>query len=66
MSETICDALRESHETQRSLCRKLLRSKAGDRGWMATAKALSHKVHHHLAKKCRKDFARMQKSLRAG
>jgi hypothetical protein len=89
MSETIYDALRESHETQRSLCRKLLRSKAGDRGWMATSKALSHKVHHHLreeekkffqvsgkilgtrekvslAKKYRKDFARMQTTLRAG
>ena len=152
MTETIYDALRESHETQRSLCRKLLRSKPGDsrraelfrelrielaahaaaeerflyapilmsdagldvsrhalhehhqmdelveklqdgqpsdRGWMATAKALSHKVHHHLreeekkffqvsgkilaarekvsaARKYRKDFARMQKTLRAG
>lgn len=152
MSETIYDALRESHETQRSLCRKLLRSKPGDprrgelfrelkielaahaaaeerflyapilmfdagldvsrhalhehhemdelvekleegepgdRGWMNTAKALSHKVHHHLreeekkffqvsgkilgprqkvsaAKKYRKDFARMQRTLRAG
>lgn len=152
MTETIYEALRESHETQRSLCRKLLRSKPGDarradlfrelrielaahaaaeerflyapilmfdagldvsrhalhehhqmdelveklqhgepgdRGWMATAKALSHKVHHHLreeekkffqvsgkilgtrekvsmAKKYRKDFARMQKTLRAG
>ena len=29
MSETIYDVLRESHETQRSLCRKVLRSKAG-------------------------------------
>lgn len=152
MTETIYDALRESHETQRSLCRKLLRSKPGDarradlfrdlrielaahaaaeerflyapilmfdagldvsrhalhehhqmdelveklqkgepgdRGWMATAKALSHKVHHHLreeekkffqvsgkilgtrekvsmAKKYRRDFARMQKALRQG
>jgi hemerythrin superfamily protein len=152
MPETIYDALRESHETQRSLCRKLLRSKPGDerraelfrelrielaahaaaeerflyapilmfdagldvsrhalhehhqldelveslqegqpsdRGWMAAAEALSHKVHHHLreeekkffqvsgkilgtrekvalAKKYRKNFARMQKTLRAG
>ena len=111
MTETIYDALRDSHQTQRSLCRKLLRSKPGDarraelfrelrielaahaaaeerflyapllmadagldvsrhalhehhqidelveklqkgepgdRGWLATAKALSHKVHHHL------------------
>ena len=152
MPETIYDALRESHETQRSLCRKLLRSRPGDarrgelfrelrielashaaaeerflyapilmfdgglnvsrhalhehheldelveklqdgepgdRGWMATAKVLSREVHHHLreeerkffqvsgrilgtrekvalAGKYRKDFARMQKQLRAG
>lgn len=152
MTETIYDALRESHETQRSLCRKLLRSKPGDarraelfrelrielaahaaaeerflyapilmadagldvsrhalhehhqldelveklqkrelgdRGWLATARALSHKVHHHLreeetkffqvsgkllgprekvslAKKYRRDFARMHKMLREG
>lgn len=152
MTETVYDALRESHETQRSLCRRLLRSKPGDsrraelfrelrielaahaaaeerflyapilmadagldvsrhalhehhqidelietlqkgepgdRGWLATAKALSHKVHHHLreeetkffqvsgkilgsrektalAKKYRRDFARMQKMLRQG
>jgi hypothetical protein len=108
---TIYDALHESHERQRSLCRKLLRTKAhdqrridlfrelrielaaheaaeerhlyvpmlmddrgldssrhalhehheldelveklregrpGDRGWMATARALSRQVHHHL------------------
>jgi hypothetical protein len=150
MTETIYDALRESHETQRSLCRRLLRSnpgdtrraelfrelrielaahaaaeerflyapilmadagldvsrhalhehhqldelveklqkgEPGDRGWLATAKALSHKVHHHLreeetkffqvsgkilgtrekvslAKKYRRDFARMHKALR--
>jgi hypothetical protein len=150
MTETIYDALRESHETQRSLCRKLLRSnpgdtrraelfrelrielaahaaaeerflyapilmadagldvsrhalhehhqldelveklqkgEPGDRGWLATAKALSHKVHHHLreeetkffqvsgkilgtrekvslAKKYRRDFARIHKALR--
>ncbi len=30
MSDTIYDALRESHELQRSLCRKLLRAEAGD------------------------------------
>lgn len=152
MPETIYDALRESHETQRSLCRKLLRSRPGDarrgelfrelrielaahaaaeerflyapilmfdngldvsrhalhehheldelveklqdgepddRGWMATAKVLSREVHHHLreeekkffqvsgkilgnrekvtlARKYRKDFARMKKQLRAG
>lgn len=146
MPETIYDALRESHETQRSLCRRLLRSRPGeareqifrdlrielaahaaseerflyatilmfdagldvsrhalhehhemdelveklregtpsDRGWLATARALSHEVHHHLreeekkffqvsgkilgdreklalAKKYRRDFARMKK-----
>lgn len=119
MTETIYDALRESHATQRSLCRRLLRSKPGDarraelfrelrielaahaaaeerflyapilmsdagldvsrhalhehhqldelveklqkgepgdRGWMATAKALSHKVHHHLREEEKKFF----------
>lgn len=30
MSDSIYEALRESHEIQRSLCRRLLRSKAGD------------------------------------
>ena len=32
MSDNLYDALRESHEIQRSLLRKLLRSKAGTRG----------------------------------
>ena len=31
MPETVYDALRESHETQRSLCRRLLRSRPGTR-----------------------------------
>ncbi len=116
---TIFDALRESHEAQRSLCRKLLRSPphserridvftalrielaahaaaeerflyvpvlmhdAGlhvsrhaqhehheidelveelqvndhnGRGWMATAKKLSHEVHHHLREEETKFF----------
>ena len=128
MSETIYDALRESHETQRSLCRKLLRTKPGDarraelfrelrielaahaaseerflyapilmfdagldvsrhalhehhqmdelveklqegepgdRGWMATAKALSHKVHHHLREEEKKFFQVSGKVLSA-
>lgn len=151
MSETIYDALRESHAVQRSLCRKLLRTppKSGRRtevfsalrielaahaaaeerflyaailmddnglkpsrhalhehheideiieemqvidkngsGWMAKARKLSEKVHHHLreeekkffqssgkllsqtqkqtlARKYRKDYARMLKALRA-
>lgn len=30
MADTIYEALRESHELQRSLCRKLLRAKPGD------------------------------------
>ncbi len=30
MTDTIYDALRESHEIQRSLCRKLLRAEPGD------------------------------------
>lgn len=152
MRETIYEALHESHERQRSLCRALLRTKAHtekriaiftdlrielashaaaeerylyapilmeDAGlsssrhalhehhqmdelvedlqvrdhsgssWLATAKKLSEKVHHHLreeekkffqvsgkllsnaqklrcAKLYRKDYTRMQKSLRAG
>lgn len=151
MSETIYDALRESHAVQRSLCRKLLRTppkserrtevfsalrielaahaaaeerflyaailmddnglkpsrhalhehheideiieemQVADKngsGWMAKARKLSEKVHHHLreeekkffqssgkllsqaqkqmlARKYRKDYARMLKSLRA-
>lgn len=119
MSETLYDALRESHEIQRTLCRRLLRSKphtavreqvftelrielaaheaAEERylyvpmlmhdmglnasrhalhehhqldelveelqvsdkaapGWMATAKQLSHKVHHHLREEEKKFF----------
>ena len=119
MPETIYDALRESHEIQRSLCRKLLRTqphdarrrdlfrelrielaaheaaeerflyvpmlmddmgllssrhalhehheidelieklqegRPGDRGWMATARALSTKVHHHLREEEKKFF----------
>lgn len=119
MPETIYDALRESHEIQRSLCRRLLRSpphdarrgdlfrelrielaaheaaeerflyvpmlmddmglhasrhalhehheidelveklqegEPSDRGWMATAKALSKEVHHHLREEETKFF----------
>ena len=119
MTETIYDALRESHELQRSLCRKLLRSKpgtqvrqqlftalrielaahaaseerylyvpilmhdmglmssrhalaehhqvdeiiedmqalgVGHRRWMAKAKKLSEKVHHHLKEEEKKFF----------
>jgi hypothetical protein len=119
VSETIYDALRESHEIQRGLFRKLLRSKAGTRdrislfsetrrelqahaaaeerflyspmlmddmglwssrhalhehhqidelvevmqaldtasdAWLETARALSHKVHHHLREEEKKFF----------
>lgn len=119
MTESIYDALRESHEIQRSLCRKLLRSQPGtkhrkdlftqlrielaaheaaeerflyvpllmhdmglnssrhalhehheldelveelqkehasERGWIATAKKLSEKVHHHLKEEETKFF----------
>lgn len=119
MTENLYDALRESHELQRSLFRKLLRSKPGTRerialfsetrreleaheaaeerylyvpmlmddmgllssrhalhehhvidelvedlqslnpagdAWIDTAKALSHKVHHHLREEEKKFF----------
>lgn len=119
MTETIYDALRESHAIQRSLCRKLLLSKPhtqerisiftdlrielaahaaaeerflympimmydmgldssrhalhehhqvdelieelqvrdhSARGWLATARKLSHKVHHHLKEEEKKFF----------
>lgn len=119
MSDTIYDALRESHQLQRSLCRKLLLSKphtrhriaaftdlrielaahaaaeerylyvpilmddmglsssrhalhehhemdelveqlqekdTSGRGWLATARKLSHKVHHHLREEEKKFF----------
>jgi len=128
MTDTLYDALRESHERQRSLCRSLLRTAphadrrrevfrelrielaaheaaeertlyvamlqhdAGldssrhalhehheidelveklrtgqrfDRGWMATAKALSTKVHHHLREEERKFFQVSGKLLSA-
>ena len=81
-------ALHEHHQMD-ELVEKLQEGEPGDRGWMATAKALSHKVHHHLreeekkffqvsgkilgtrekvslAKKYRKDFARMQKIAARG
>lgn len=119
MSDTIYDALRESHRIQRSLCRKLLLSKPhtqhriatftdlrielaahaaaeerylyapilmddmglsssrhalhehhevdelveqlqeedhSSRGWLATARKLSHEVHHHLREEEKKFF----------
>jgi hemerythrin superfamily protein len=128
MPETIYDALRASHKTQRSLCRKLLRSKPGTqqrqelftalrielaahaaseerylyvpilmtdtglspsrhalsehhevdeiieemqelgfahRGWMAKARQLSEKVHHHLKEEEKKFFQASGKILSA-
>ena len=128
MTESIYDALRESHQVQRSLCRKLLRTaphdqrrrdlfrelrielaaheaaeerhlyvpmlmddmglsasrhalhehhqidelieklqqgRPGDRGWMATARALSTKVHHHLREEETKFFQVSGKILSA-
>jgi hypothetical protein len=128
MSETIFEALRESHERQRSLCRKLLRSSAhtghrvetftalrielaahaaaeerhlyvpilmddmglnsarhalhehhqmdelvedlqtldhAGRSWMATARKLSEKVHHHLREEETKFFQVSGKLLSA-
>lgn len=119
MTETLYDALRESHQIQRSLCRKLLLSKphtqrrsalfadlrvelaahaaaeerylyvpmlmddkginasrhalhehhqldelveqlqkedTSSRGWLATARKLSHEVHHHLREEEKKFF----------
>ena len=124
----IYDALREGHELQRSLCRKLLRTKAhdqrrvdlfrelrielaaheaaeerylyvpmlmddrglnssrhalhehheidelieklregrpGDRGWLATARALSKQVHHHLREEETRFFQMSGKILSA-
>ena len=49
MSETIYDALRESHHTQRSLCRKLLRSKAGTEARQALFAALRLELAAHAA-----------------
>jgi len=126
MMETVYDALRESHETQRSLCKRLLRTKPGtgsrddifkalyveleahaaaeerflyapilmddnglspsrhalaehheieemledlqsepsnSPGWLAQAKALSKKVHHHLREEEKKFFQASGKIL---
>ncbi len=128
MPETIYDALRDSHETQRSLCRKLVRSRphtkdrqdiftalrielaahaaaeerflyapilmtdtglsssrhalsehhevdeiveemqelgVAHRGWMAKARKLSEKVHHHLKEEEKKFFQVSGKILSA-
>jgi hypothetical protein len=49
MTETIYDALRESHAIQRSLCRKLLRSKPGTAGRAAIFKQLRVELAAHEA-----------------
>lgn len=49
MPETIYDALRESHDTQRSLCRKLLRSKSGTRDRQALFTTLRIELAAHAA-----------------
>ena len=49
MPETIYDALRESHETQRSLCRRLLRSKSGTRERLDLFTALRIELAAHAA-----------------
>ena len=48
-------ALHEHHQMD-ELVEKLQDGEPGDRGWMATAKALSHKVHHHLREEEKKFF----------
>jgi hypothetical protein len=49
MPETIYDALRESHEIQRSLCRKLLRSAPGGARRSQLSKALRNELAAHAA-----------------
>lgn len=49
MSETIYDALRESHEIQRSLLRKLLRSKPGTQDRISLFKQVRLELQAHEA-----------------
>lgn len=49
MPETIYDVLRESHENQRSLCRKLLRSKSGTQERQDLFTALRIELAAHAA-----------------
>lgn len=49
MPDTIYDALRESHETQRSLCRRLLRSKPHTRERQALFTELRIELAAHAA-----------------
>lgn len=59
MSETIYDALRESHEIQRSLARRLLRSKAGTQARIELFTALRHELQAHEAAEERYLYAPM-------
>lgn len=47
--ETVYDALRESHETQRSLCKRLLRTKPGTDNRDDTFKSLCIELEAHAA-----------------
>ncbi|MEL1265237.1 hemerythrin domain-containing protein [Pseudoxanthomonas putridarboris] len=49
MPETIYDALHESHETQRSLCRRMLRSKPGTEDRIALFTSLRIELAAHAA-----------------
>ena len=49
MSETLYDALRESHETQRGLLRRLLRSRPGTRARLDLFTALRIELEAHEA-----------------
>jgi len=49
MMETVYDALRESHETQRSLCKRLLRTKPGTGSRDDIFKALYVELEAHAA-----------------
>ena len=49
MPETLYDALRDSHATQRALCRRLLRSRPGSRARIEVFTALRHELQAHEA-----------------
>ena len=49
MPETIYDALHESHERQRSLCRRLLRAKSGTQARISLFKELHVELAAHAA-----------------
>lgn len=49
MPETIYDALRESHEIQRSLCRKLVRARPGTQGRVSLFRQLHTELAAHAA-----------------